>query len=506
MPDGARRRGRRAALLLAGTLLIGLGGCSRQQAPAAPPALPAADVVQARAADPRPNVILIVADDLGWGDLGAYGNPRVKTPNLDRLAREGRLLTDASMAAAVCSPSRAAILSGRFPAELGIHAAMGGESDARLNTARWLDPHLPNLYSAFRALGYRTGHFGKWHLGSGKAPAPGAYGLDESATTNSTGPRLEVGGQALYEGTLDAAQGGKPAIARAKSSAVIADAAMGFIARNAARPFVLGLWTIEPHAVVDPDEGQMAAYADRTDPAVAGRFTNAEAVYFASVSSVDRQVGRVMDYLRRSGLDRHTLVIFTSDNGPAPGGARATGHAASDLSRGPFRGSKASLYEGGIRVPMLVSWPGRVPAGSVGRQSVSAVDLLPSLIALAGGAAPQGLNGEDRGADLLGTGPARPRSGALFWEIRQANWGPAIDASPRLALREGDWKLLADADGSRAELYNLAQSPDETANRAASEPARTAAMKTRLLDWHRTRVPPHGQDAPGGPAWRWPGR
>ncbi len=440
----------------------------------------------------RPNIVFILADDLGWGDLAVYGNPRVKTPNLDDLASEGVLLTQFYMMSPVCSPSRAAILTGRNPAELGIHYAIGAQAGDTLNDPDWLDPDLTTIYDIFRDAGYRTGHFGKWHLGAetsaGRAPPPNDYGLDFSATTNSTGQKLKRGKRILVEDTLGNAST-SDTLLRRDSSQAISESAIDFIASSKDQPFLVSLWLLEPHAVLDPSEEQMQPYLDLTHEKVRDRYRGSETVYYASLTNIDAQLGKLFDYLKREDLFDNTIVIFTSDNGPSPLWSKGTSHAGAGHS-GPFRGVKGSLYEGGVRVPFIVSWPRKLPKAYVDTDSVvAAVDLLPTLAGLAGMSYDglMGLDGEDRSGVL--SGHIDDRESPLFWEYRAGSWGRDIQRSPRLAMRQGPWKLMMNPDGSRVELYNLDADITETSNAAIYEPEMAERMRVTLLNWFENQVP-----------------
>ncbi|NDV62080.1 sulfatase-like hydrolase/transferase [Puniceicoccales bacterium CK1056] len=441
----------------------------------------------------QPNIVFIFTDDQGWGDVAAYGHPDVRTPNLDRLAKQGTLFTQFYVGSPVCSPSRASLLTGRFCAEIGIDYAIGGPAGQKYNHALWLDPELPNVYKTFAANGYRVGHYGKWHLGAMDkdgnmvAPAPVEYGAQESATAHSTGPKLK-------------------GLNNSNKSEIIANYGIDFIERNQSSPFFLNLWIMDPHSVLDPTQEQMDPYMDHTHPAVRSHLRSSQTVYYAIIENIDRAVGRVIQKLEECGLLENTIILFSSDNGPSPLWSSATGHAGSGLT-GPFRGTKASLYEGGIRVPFIVSWPGHIPAGKVQDQSVvAAVDMYPSLVQMAGLEVelPEELDGEDRTSVLLGT-PSK-RSKPLMWEYRFGNWGREIQVSPTLAMLDGDWKLLMNPDRSRVELYNIREDITETENRARYETEIVGEMSARLMDWWDTQVP-NPKNAPpwsGHSGWRMP--
>jgi arylsulfatase A-like enzyme len=436
-----------------------------------------------------PNVVFILADDLGWGDLGCYGNDLIRTPRLDQLAEEGMLFTQFYVSASVCSPTRASFLTGRFPAELRIHKGLS--ADPQENAAAWqddyLDPALPTITGLLQSAGYTTGLFGKWHLGSVPgAPDPGAYGIDDHVTVNSTGPGFPQ------------QQPSNPYF-RAESTEYIVDEAIRFIEENQDGPFFVNVWTLLPHATLLPTDQQLAVYADLAPPGVP--FVSPRQVYYASVTAMDEQIGRLVDRIDELGLAGKTLVIFTSDNGPEIIQQKSTGHSGVG-SAGPFRGVKRSLYEGGVRMPLIVRWPGRVPEGGVDRDSVvSIVDFLPTLCALAGGGgacadvagpdpgsiraafAPSPFDGEDVSGILLGS-PGQ-RSTPLLWQWRFGGGAARpVDLGPPLAIRSGRWKLLMTPLWSRVELYDLVADPMELDNVADEHPEIVSDLAAELLAWN----------------------
>jgi N-acetylgalactosamine-6-sulfatase len=425
-------------------------------------------------AAPPPNILFILADDLGWGDLGCYGHPTLKTPRLDRLAREGTLFTQYYANGSVCSPTRAALMTGQYPARHRIHGHFATpQANADRGMAHWLDPQAPNLAALLSARGYATAHIGKWHLGDGPdAPPPSRYGFDHFRTMDGPGRHWR-----------------EPlATFMAKSTGLFADEAIAFLREPRDRPFFINLWTFLPHAPLNPTAAQMEPFKNFSW----GGHRSAETIYFAAVNDVDQQVGRVLDALEELGLAGNTLVIFSSDNGPEDIHLPEAGHSGVG-SAGPFRGRKRSLYEGGVRVPFIVRWPGRVPAGKVNTASVvSGVDLLPTIARLVGASLPAGHapDGEAMDAAWLGRDAARTRD--LHWEYRFPVRGDAIHHSPQLALREGDWKLLMNPDRSRVELYDLARDLTQTDNLAAQHPEVAARLAEKLLAWQKS--------LPAGPA------
>jgi arylsulfatase A-like enzyme len=358
----------------------------------------------AEAATQRPNFIFILADDLGWSDLGCYGHPQLKTPNLDRLANQGTLFTQFYVNGSVCSPSRCAFMTGQYPARHQIH---GHYAEHALNASRgmnnWLDPKVPNVAALLHKAGYATAHFGKWHLGSGEgAPPPVDYGFDESRTVNANGPGWD-----------------EPDVEfRAKSSAAIVDETIRFITGHRDQPFYVNAWMLIPHATLNPTEEQMQPYAHMQPGGKAFPFKSAAQIFYGSITDMDKHIGRLLRALDDLGLAENTVVLFSSDNGPEDIHVSNAGHSGVG-SAGPFRGRKRSLYEGGIRVPGIVRWPGKIPAGQIDNDSVVAgVDWLPSVCKLAGVEIPAGhrLDGEDASDIFLGRSRARHTS--LMWEWR----------------------------------------------------------------------------------------
>jgi len=435
----------------------------------------------------RPNVVFILADDLGWGDLSCYGNPRTKTPHLDRLAAEGTLFTQFYVCGSVCSPSRSSFMTSQFPARNRMHGHLATpEANAKRAMPNFLDPARATLPHALQSAGYRTGHFGKWHLGHGPgAPLPDAYGFTHhrSVTSNET-----------------AQTEGAPGF-RAQSTAWIVDRALEFI-RGGSGPFYAQLWTLLPHAPLAPTEEQLQPFA-RQQPGGDVRWPGAPQVYNASLKDLDDQLGRFFAELEKDGLARNTIVIFSSDNGPEDIHINNASHSAFG-SPGPFRGRKRSLYEGGVRVPFLVRWPGQVPAGRVENGAVLAgVDLFPTLAKLTGCPAPaSGLDGEDQSG--VWRGSSRARRTPLYWEWRFNVAGYAYNRSPILSMRDGEWKLLMNPDGSRVELYRIPADPLEVNNLAAAQPARVKAMSARLLAWQKTLPPGPVEPSAGRNDWAWP--
>jgi len=389
-------------------------------------------------ASARPNFVFIFADDLGWGDLGCYGHPILKTPSLDKMAEDGLLVTNFYVANPVCSPSRTAVMTGQYPARHGIHQHFAGhEINMARNMPDFLDPNVTLLTKLMQKNGYKTAHIGKWHLGSTKNPPISAYGIDVN-------PR--IGG------------------ARDQSTEKMVDAAIGFIQANKDAPFYISLWTLVPHATLDTTDEQMTPYAGRA-PVGAAKvrgFSSPAQIYYGAVTDMDYHIGRLIRKIDEMGIADNTLIVFSSDNGPEDIHASNATHSGVG-SAGPLRGRKRSLYEGGVRVPFIVRWKGHTPAGRVDDQSiVGTVDLLPSFCSLAGIGMPDGYQSDGQDVSKVFLGQPMERDRPLLWDwtgVQMGNGGHVSNMSPGLALRSGKWKFLMNPDGTRKELYDFKADP-----------------------------------------------
>jgi arylsulfatase A-like enzyme len=377
----------------------------------------------------RPNIVFIFADDWGWGDLSCHGHPWLKTPHLDRMASEGIDFQQFNVLNPVCSPSRTAATTGMFPARFCIHEHFAPGINTQRGMPDWLDPRAPTLARFLKGAGYRTGHFGKWHLtnsGSLGAPEPSAYGFDDSAVFN--GPGVEAG---LHD---------------------TADNAVKFIRANKGMPLYVNVWLHESHTPHVPTAESLAKWKHLDEQ---------RQVYAAVITDGDNAVGRVLEALKATGVEENTIVMFSSDNGPEWTGGenqekmgQGYGTWASVGQAGGLRGRKRSLFEGGVRVPFIVRWPSHAPAGTKNDKTVfTAVDLLPTLCAAAGVTLPDDYRGD--GENLLAAfhGQETSRTRPIFWEWRGTKAEP--DWWPRLAVRDGDWKLAMTYDASRIELHQL---------------------------------------------------
>lgn len=432
-------------------------------------------------AQTRPNVLLIVADDMGYGDIGLHGVRDIPTPNIDALMKSGVRFTDAYVSGPFCSPTRAGLMTGRYQQRFGHEFNVpGGPAAAELG----LPLTETTIADRFKAGGYRTALFGKWHLGAGEKFHPQSRGFDEFFGF--------PGGQHSYtevlpEGLNPILEGRKPAANVTYLTDMLADRSVEFIQRKSTAPFLLYLAFNAVHTPMQATDKYLARFAQISDPQ--------RRTYAAMLSAMDDGIGRVMAALRAQGLEERTLVVFFSDNG----GPTMPGTTINGALNTPLRGSKRQTWEGGIRVPFAFSWKGKIPAGRVDRRPIIQLDVLPTALAAAGIAvqADGRLDGVNLLPLLTGNVQTTPHD-ALYWRLGN-----------HMAIRSGDWKLVRSSEGALqpgtfdspaslagAELYNLARDIGETKNLAASEPARVRDLAERWLKWNSDLAKPLW--APGG--------
>ena len=437
---------------------------------------------------PRPNIVLILADDLGWRDLACYGNPYFSTPHIDRLAAEGVRFPQSYAAAPVCSPTRASILTGKYPARTGVTDWIPGR--------RWpergplITPAVPRqlaldettIPERLRPLGYRSASIGKWHLGGpGFLPTDQGFDINIGGTASGSPPP----GPRPYFGPFDL-----PGLKGSEGDFLtekLTDAAIAFIEQNRQNPFFLLLAHFTVHIPLGAPETLVEKHRVRAQ----GRY---HPVYAAMVETFDESVGRVMAALERNGLAGNTMVILTSDNGGLCFEGRST-ERVTDNS--PLRAGKGHVYDGGIRVPLIVRWPGVARGGISIETPVASIDLCPTLCEAAGLRA-RGLDGVSLLPALEGRPlPSRP----LFWHYpHYSNQG----GEPASAVRDGDWKLIEFYAGERRELYNLRNDPGEQRNLAGRQPALARRLGLALHSWLRqagARLPQPNPEADPN----WPG-
>jgi arylsulfatase A len=433
-------------------------------APAPQPAAPAK----------RPNVIVVLADDLGWTDLACYGSDLHETPHLDRLANDGMRFTQSYSACTVCSPTRAALLTGKYPARLRVTDWIPGlmPDNPKLLVPDWTK-YLPTtevtLARLFRERGYVTATIGKWHLG-GEAYYPEKHGFDLNiAGTDKAAPPSYHAPWRIP--TLEEGKAGEYLTDR------LAEEAVKFIERTKDRPFFLYLSHFAVHTPIQGRADLVAKYRAKLKAGLA----HANAAYAAMLESLDASVGRVRGKLRELGLDDHTVIIFTSDNG---------GRVPTTSNR-PLRFGKASAYEGGVRVPLIVHWPGVTKPGSVSDTPVITMDLFPTVVELArlrvagSGEAKDAAAGDGVSlAPLLrGTGGLARRE--LFWHYPHHQHYQLGGAMPYGAIRSGDFKLIEFFNDMRAELYDLKSDIGEQHDLAGGRPKLVGELRARLHAWRQ---------------------
>lgn len=432
----------------------------------------------AEAGGRRPNILVIVADDLGYADIGVHGGKAIKTPNIDKLAAAGVRCTSGYVSAPYCSPTRAGFLTGKYQTRFGheFNPHVGPEGKLGLP----LDQRT--LANLLRSAGYATGLVGKWHLGFSKDHHPQSRGFDDFfgflvgghnyALRKEAEPKFvsSMSQNLIYRGReLEKVDG--------FATDVFTDEAIGFMKRHKDQPWFLYLAYNAPHTPLEIADGVKDKIpADEKDPARRG--------YLALLAGLDDAIGRIMAHLRETGEDQNTLVIFLSDNGGsniAPFLAYNTG-----VNR-PLRGSKGQTLEGGIRVPFFVSLPGKLPAGTTYDSPVIALDILPTACALAGVKAPGDIDGVDLLPHLSGKNKAAPHD-ALFWRFGEQK-----------AMRKGQWSLVDWRDFDKKsqsgwQLYDLATDLGQTKDVAADHPEVFAPMREAWTRWNQGNVAPlwHG--------------
>lgn len=428
------------------------------------------------------NVVFILIDDLGWKDLGCYGSTYYQTPSIDRLAAEGMRFTDGYAACNVCSPTRAAILTGKYPARLlltqWLPSGRWSRTQHKLREGRYLS-NLPleevTIAETLREAGYRTAFLGKWHLGTETYYYPEHQGFDVNIAGRDYGApgsyfypfkgnwTIPTTGQTLHKDSPLPGKDGDYLVDR------LAEEAVRFIRENSDTPFFLMLSHYAVHTPLQGKPDKVARYE-----AVPPEQQQGKPAYAAMVESVDESVGRVMRTLRELDLEQRTLVIFTSDNG---GFARATDNS-------PLRANKGSNYEGGIRVPVIIKWPGQAQPGSVSHEPVISTDYYPTILAATGQDLQPHQHRDGRSLVPVLTGAGSLDRDALYWHYPHYNQHP--QSSPSGVIRAGDWKLIESFETGELSLYNLADDVGETRDLSKRQPAQAARLAGKLRAWRDT--------------------
>ena len=435
----------------------------------------------------RPNVILILIDDMGWADLSCFGNEDVKTPNIDKLCSEGISFDQFYVNSPICSPSRVAAETGTYPQRWNITSYLSNRTDNKnRGIANWLDPSAPTIARSLKEAGYATGHFGKWHMGGQRdvteAPPIAQYGYDESLTNfEGLGPKLlplttdenaKVG--RIWQ---DAERLGGPYhwMQRSHITTGFIDAAIQFMekAQTNGKPFYVDVWPDDVHSPYWP------SYEEYGVAKEAGK----RGLYLAVLKEMDQQFGKLFDYIRSNDhLRDNTLVVFWSDNGPELGGGQA----------GNLKGYKTHLYEGGIRSPLIVWGPGFVKEKAEGTRNkvshFSAIDLKPSLLNFLDIKTQENCicDGENLIKTMLGESTSSRKSPIFYSRPPDRKNYYGFKNLPDLAVREGDWKLLCDYDGSRPELYDITKDPGETNNLSQKYPQIVKTMTQEVVSWYKS--------------------
>jgi arylsulfatase A-like enzyme len=419
----------------------------------------------------RPNIVLIVADDLGYADIGVYGSRDIPTPNIDRLAREGIRFTDAYVSGPYCSPTRAGLMTGRYPQRFGYEFNPDGSPDFGLPLTE------TTIADRLKAAGYRTALFGKWHLGSAARLHPMRRGFEEfygflGADHSYMNVDYVDVGTNLPDPLLD---GMTPTPSVTYLTDALGDRAVRYIEQHASEPFFLYLAFNAAHVPMEAPEKYLARFPDIAD--------STRRTYAAMVAAMDDAIGRTLASLRDQKLEEKTLVIFLNDNG----GPTMPSTTINGSSNAPLRGSKRQTWEGGIRVAFAMSWKGRLDEGRVDHRPIIQLDVVPTALAAAGVATD---GAEFDGVDLLpfltGAAKGAPHD-ALYWRL-----------GGTMAIRRGDWKLVKTRDGplvdvdpstladlSEAGLYNLSEDIGETRNRAAERPDKVKELGDLWQQWNR---------------------
>lgn len=422
----------------------------------------------------KPNIVFILADDLGYKDLGCYGNPYNQTPVLDSLARQGLRFTQAYAACPVCSPSRAAILTGKHPVRLQLTNFLVGEridSTSRLLPAEWRR-YLPGsevtLAERLREQGYATGMVGKWHLGSADSLTPTAQGFNYERQISKNGLDYYNYSISSVNKTVFTDTG------KEYLTDKLTDYALEFLdqQRSGQKPFFLYLTYSAPHILLVPRADKLNRYLFRYEK-FKGQYNP---FYAAMLESLDEGVGRVLQRLKEHGFDKNTLVVFTSDNG----GVGLPELGPTPTNNAPLRAWKGFVYEGGIRVPLLIRWPGVIPERSTCDRYLTNTDFVPTFMELLG--LPKSTVPADGMSflPLLRTPNAPFERGPIYWHYPHFS---NQMSRPAAAIRHGDYKLVEQYETGKIELYNLATDLSETQDLSAKEPQRVKTMLAQLNAW-----------------------
>ena len=436
----------------------------------------------ATAAARPPNILFIFIDDMGWRDVGFMGSTFYETPHIDRLARGGMIFTDAYTNAPNCAPTRACLMSGQYGPRHGVYT-VGSSARGRAKGRRLIpienNTTLPaekiTLAESLKRGGYATCHLGKWHLGGRPDTKPEGQGFDVNAGGNHAGhPRSYF---SPYRNP-DLPDGPKGEYLTDR----LTDEAVRFIDAHRDGPFFVYLSHYAVHTPLQAKKELIEKY-EKKEPSGG----HDHPVYAAMIESVDQGVGRILKRLDDLDLAENTLVVFFSDNGGC-GGYEELGIQGPEITtQAPLKGGKGTLYEGGIRVPMAICWPGHVPAGTRCDVPVIGVDFYPTLLEVAGAEPPPDYPLDGESLVPLMTQKGALKRDAIYWHFPAYLQGGASTwrTTPGGVIRSGDWKLIEYFEDGRLELYNLREDIGETTNRAEREPAKAKALHDRLVAWRK---------------------
>jgi arylsulfatase A-like enzyme len=427
----------------------------------------------------KPNIVFILADDLGWKDLACYGNPHTETPVLDSLARSGILFTQAYAACPVCSPTRASILTGKYPARIGLtNFLVGNRTDPEspvLPPPDWkttLDAREITLPELLKGRGYATGMIGKWHVGSHDSVAPWNMGFNYTRLIGKNG--LDYYNYTIF---LDSYKNEFTDKGTEYLTDKLTEYGVEFIEKNGKNPFFLYLCYSAPHVFIVPRGDKLRKYFQKYGRAE----EKFNPYYSAMVESIDDGVGKIMNTLRDQGLDKNTLVVFTSDNG----GLGLDELGPVPTSNAPLRKWKGHIYEGGIRVPAIVSWPGHVPHGKTCDDCFITADWLPTFCDITGiTQLPEKTDGISILPLLRNGGTGHLTDRPLFWHY--PHFSNQL-GRPAGAVRVGDYKLVELYESGKLELYNLKDDISESVDLSRKMKSKTTEMHRMLVGW-RTQI------------------
>lgn len=440
----------------------------------------------------KPNIVLVFIDDMGWADFSCFGNKDTKTSNIDSMASEGICFEQFYVNSPICSPSRVAISTGQYPQRWDVTSYLSHrKKNENRGIANWLDPKAPMLARSLRENGYMTGHFGKWHMGGqrdvGDAPLITEYGFDQSLTNfEGLGPRLlplvktpmKPEFKKIWQGSAKLERGEIIWTDRAKITGGFVDTAIKFIdkAQKEEKPFYINLWPDDVHSPFFPSLEGWKKGGDKRN------------LYLSVLKEMDTQFGVLFNKIKSDKkLRNNTLILICSDNGHEPGAGQS----------GPLRGMKTNLFEGGIRSSLVVWGPSFIPEGKQGSRNTtslfSAIDLVPSILNLAGIQNKTDYDGEVLSETIVGKSDKSRQKAILYRRPpdRKYFYG---STNPDLAIRKGPWKLLCDFDGSKAELYKIADDHGEKNNLAEENPKLVKELMAELMSWNDS-MPKDNPDA-----------